>query len=61
MEVTLFREDIPLRDVLFELIGDADQAIRFDCAGDDANFEQPGWFICPRGSLKRNMDVTSAA
>lgn len=61
MDVTLLREDEKYEDVMHELFADADTAIRFDCADPHANFVQVGWFVFPRGSLAKSIEVELAS
>lgn len=54
MEVTLLREKETADSIVQELIGDADNAMRVDCADPYVGFTVLGWFIFPKGSLQKN-------
>lgn len=59
MEVVQYREDETPEKVLVALMKDVDMAIPFDCADPRVQFVVKGWFICPKGSLTKPIEVTS--
>jgi hypothetical protein len=57
MNVTEYRADETVEDVLRELLADCDAAFPFDAAGLRMKFEVYSWFVFPRGSLLDAPDV----
>ncbi len=60
MEVNQYREEVPIQQVIEELLVDADDAIKFDCADRRVTFAVMGWFVFPKNVLVKNK-VKSAS
>lgn len=61
MEVTELLADVPPEAVIHELVKDADNAMKVDCADPKVEFVVPGWFVFPKGSLVRSPDLKHGA